>query len=472
RGGAAGGFVRFAEPSNHDHNHDSGIGTVHLTKYLYPGTHPPSLYLGGGDPDFRDAKITVSVRGQNWKPNGTELLWWTQSQTNPEPISRADWIRPNWAYTGFLLTDYLADGQWHKAEYRLRNDSSDWSYTGGRGGYQYGSIDFCQEHLNIDLFHMVAFVDTQNPPTGAIDFDELTIAYRNKSLVFPSNGGKLEKAPTGGEDPARLTDGWRNGTDRTWRSAANPSGPLELVYAFAKPVTVEVVQIHQNRDWPAKDVDVLTSTDGTEYKRLVQKTLPEKHEHGPNWMFTVDRGLSAPAGWLKVVIKSGYRVEHWGLGELEVFGTGADMLPDDDLYFVNTDLVNLQPGTTYHYRLVAIQEGKTYPGEDHTFATPLTKQPLCETGGASRITPTSAKLDGRLNPLGETAQFYFEYGLDTTYGQKTAPASAGQQIAPRLVFATLASLKPATTYHYRLVGVNASGTSYGSDGTFRTVPMK
>ena len=45
---------------------------------------------------------------------------------------------------------------------------------------------------------MVAFVDVKNPPTGAIDFDELTIAYRNYSLLLPPNGGKLVSAPAGG----------------------------------------------------------------------------------------------------------------------------------------------------------------------------------------------------------------------------------------------------------------------------------
>jgi phosphodiesterase/alkaline phosphatase D-like protein len=219
-------------------------------------------------------------------------------------------------------------------------------------------------------------------------------------------------------------------------------------------------------------VDVLTATDGQDFKPLVRKTLPEKHEHGPNWMFTVDRELSVRATHLKVVIKSGYRAGHWGLGEIEVFGTGADMLPDDDLYFVNTDLMNLQPGTLYHYRLVAIQNGKTYRGKDLTYRTPGTQQPLCQTGAATRISATSAKVDGRLNPLGEAAQFYFEYGVDADYGQRTAPASAGQQIAPRLVFATLRNLKPATAYHYRLVGTNASGTSYGEDSTFRTATAR
>lgn len=467
-GGAVGGFVRFAEPSNHDHNHDTGIGTVHLTKYLYPGTHPTSLYLGGGDPDFRDAKISVSVRGHDWKPNGTELLWWTQSQMNPEPIMRNDWHRPNWAYTGFLLTDQLANGKWHQVEYRLRNDSTDWSYTGGTRGYQYGSIDFCQEHLNIDLFHMVAFVDTKNPPTGAIDFDELTFAYRNKSLLFPSNGGKLEKQPAGGDDAGRLTDGWRNGKDRTWRSAANPTKPQEFVYSFARPVTIQVVQLHQNPEWPAKDVAVLTSMDGNSYRPLLQKTLPDKHPDGPNWLFTVDRGLSVTARWLKVVINSGHQTQHWGLGEIEVFGTGAEMLPDNDRYHVNTDILGLKPGATYHYRLVASANGKSFAGEDRTFTVPATKKPLCTSGIASRITATTAKLDGRVNPLGEPTEFYFEYGPDEKYGMRTPAAWAGKQIAARLVFAPVAGLNAGTTYHYRVVAVNATGTSQGADRTFRT----
>ena len=52
----------------------------------------------------------VSVRGHDWKPNGTELLWWTQSQKNIDVLNGPGWVRPNWAYTGFFLTDALRDG--------------------------------------------------------------------------------------------------------------------------------------------------------------------------------------------------------------------------------------------------------------------------------------------------------------------------------------------------------------------------
>jgi hypothetical protein len=469
-GGAAGGFMRFAEPSRDDHNHDSGIGTVHLTKYLYPGPlpHAPSVYLGAGDPDFRDAKITVSVRGVDWKPNGSELLWWTQSQKNIEVLNNAGWIRPNWAYTGFLLTDALRDGKWHKVEYRLRNDASDWSYTGGTGGYNYWLIDQAQAHLNVDFFHMVAFVDTKNPPTGAIDFDELTIAYRNYSLLLPSNGGKLVSAPAGGSDAARLTDGWRNGKGHTWHSAENPSGPQEFVWTFTRPVTLTAMQLHQDPDWPAKEVEVLATTDGKTFKPVVKRTLPEKATNGPNYAFTVDRNLSVKARGLKVRVLSGYRTKHWGLGEVEAFGSGAVLETDDDLYYVNTDIEGLRTGATYHYRLVAINESGTHRGEDAPFTLPPTKQPMVETGKASRITGTSAKVDGRVNPLGEATQFFVEYGPDRKYGSKSGLGWAGQQEAPRLVFTELNGLKPGRTYHYRIGAMNARGTSYGNDATFQT----
>ena len=66
---------------------------------------------------------------------------------------------------------------------------------GGRRRYDYGSIDRVQGHLNDDFFHLTAFIDVENPPTGSIDFDEFQLVYRNESLVFPDNGGRLVTWP-------------------------------------------------------------------------------------------------------------------------------------------------------------------------------------------------------------------------------------------------------------------------------------
>lgn len=477
-GGAQGGFVRFAEPSRNDPNHDSGIGTVHLAKYFYPGAWSkvaklPSPFLGGGSPDLRDARVSIYVRGNNWVANGSELQWWSQSQSNIE-VFDVGWRHSNWAYTDYNLTDHLQSGKWEKAEYRLRNDAADWTYGGNNraqknyGRYAYWSINEVLEHANVDFFHMVTFVDPKNPPTGSIDFDEFELVYRNYSLLLPSNGGKLVSAPAGGDDPATLTDGWRNGTGKTWKSAANPAGPLDIVYSFKDPVTIRAVQLHQNPDWPAKDVEVLVSTVGNQYTSLLKKLLPEKGIPNANFAFTLDEGLSAKAGFLKLRLISGYKKDHWGLGEIEVYGSGATMLPDDDLYSVNTDLKGLQAGATVHYRLVATNSAGTTTGNDMTFTLPTDRKPLVTTGKASRITLSTAKVEGRMHPLGLKTEFYFEYGLDTKYGSKTLATFGGEEITPRTVFANLVGLKPGTTYHYRLVAVNEKGMSIGRDAEFTT----
>lgn len=478
-GGVKNGYISYEGSTRDDHNHDDGVGTVHLTPYMYQGSvslsgNAPSAYLGGGDPDFRDAIIKQSVRGCDWKPNGTELIWWSQAQSNieinPDDMTLAkDYKHPNWSYTGKNLTDLLSTGKWETAEYKLLNDTNYWSYCGNNGGSArydaYWSIDETQRHLNLDLFHMVMFVDTANWPTGAIDFDEFEVTYHNYSLVYPTNGGKLVSAPKG-DDAAKLTDGWRNGEGHMWKSEANPKGPIEFVYEFAVPVTIDKVQLHQHTEWPSKEVEVLVSQDGNNWQPLVRGEIPEKHPHGPNYCFLLKKKLSAKAKQAKVRILSGYKPEHWGLGEIEIFGDGANYTPDVDWFHVNVDLLDLKPGDTIHYRLVATNAKGTTSGPDQQFTLPSDTKPHVITGPASRIANGTAKVEGRLNPLGKKTQFYFEYGPTKEYGQKSPPRYGGLQITPRLGFDTLTGLKPGTEYHYRLVAVNETGTNYGADVTF------
>ena len=59
--------------------------------------------------------------GQQFRPNGAELLWWTQSQSNIDSgFGAPGWRRANWAYTGFTLrrtSPWMGSGT--KADYRL-----------------------------------------------------------------------------------------------------------------------------------------------------------------------------------------------------------------------------------------------------------------------------------------------------------------------------------------------------------------
>ncbi|MCC7419676.1 MAG: discoidin domain-containing protein [Planctomycetaceae bacterium] len=477
-GGASGGFLRFSEPSGNDPNHVDGIGTLHLCKYVYPGLlngANGTMMLGGGDPDFRNARVTISVRGNQWQANGSELVWWTQSQRNIELGFGADWRRANWAYSGHSLTPLLASGKWEKSEYRLRNDSTQWTYGGNnlaqkRPNYAYWPIDDSQRHLNNDFFHLLTFVDPAKLPQGSIDFDELTVAYHNYSLLIPSNGGRLVGRPEGTSEEAanRLTDGWRHGVDHVWKSSANPSAPQAFTWKFDSPVSIEGIQVHQSHEKPSKTVVVAVSQDGTVWTPLKTLEIPESSPHGFNYAYAYAKTAPTKAAFVRFSVTAGCKSDAWSLGEVEVFGTGERMVPEDEPQPVTLDLSDLEPGKPCHYRFVATTDAQTVFGKTQTISVPATTAPHVVTQAATRLTGTTARLEGRLNPMGQRTQFWFEYGPDTRYGQKTAETYGGLQITPRLAASLLSGLKSGTTYHYRLVAKNETGMSQGADTTFTT----
>ena len=126
----------------------------------------------------------------------------------------------------------------------------------------------------------------------------------------------------------------------------------------------------------------------------------------------------------------------------------------------------LTRGRLYHYRLVATSDAGTSRGADQTFST--ITAPAAVTGAASSIGLTSAKLNGTVTPNGQATSWYFEYGTSTSYGTKTSAKSAGSGTSAVKVAASLTGLRRTTTYHYRLVASNASGTTVGGDRTFST----
>ncbi len=480
-GGASGGYIEWRQPAaNNDFNH-LAADVLHLVKFLRTGLlaqwqQEGNTVLGGSDPDLRDARVSIWVRGDGWEPRGSELTWWLQSQSNSWLGNDRGWRRANWAYSGTRLTDQLLDGKWHQVVYRLENDTGKWNYGGknigqGRAAERYGywSIDQALGHNNNNFFHLLAFVDPQNPPVGAIHFDEFELTYRNESLLLDSNGGRLIQWPAGGGgDPSTLTDGWRHGEGKTWRSAPDPSEPLEFVYEFQDPVTIETVQVHQNPEWPSRELEVSVSTDGDTFAPISRLTLPEAGVPNANFAFDVETGLSVQAGFLKVRVLSGYGSRHWGLGEIELFGSGARMLPDDDLYHVNQDVWDLPPGATIHYRLVAAGAEGVARGEARTFTLSGDRRPHVRVLEPLRTTAATARLQGRLSPMGLVTHYHFEYGADPAMGKKTPLAYAGAEITPRSVFADLDGLQPETRYHYRLVGINGDGVVRSETLSFLT----
>jgi hypothetical protein len=97
--------------------------------------------------------------------------------------------------------------------------------------------------------------------------------------------------------------------------------------------------------------------------------------------------------------------------------------------------------------------------------------PTASTGRASSVTTTTATLNGSVNPNNLPTIWHFQYGTTRSYGAQTPnqgpTAAVKRNIA---VAAPVAGLAPGTTYHYRLVAVNSSGTKLGGDHTFTTQP--
>lgn len=94
--------------------------------------------------------------------------------------------------------------------------------------------------------------------------------------------------------------------------------------------------------------------------------------------------------------------------------------------------------------------------------------PIAVTGDATGVGPTSATLQGGVNPEGEATTWYVEYGTETEYGLTTPVQDAGAGTEPVDVAATVSGLTANTTYHFRVVAANPSGTTLGDDETFRT----
>lgn len=142
----------------------------------------------------------------------------------------------------------------------------------------------------------------------------------------------------------------------------------------------------------------------------------------------------------------------------------------------------LTAGTTYHYRIVAVQNACvgtplvdscpiapiTTSGGDRTFRTQ--GPPTVATLDATDVDKRTATLNGTINPNGLSTQYRFEYGVTTSYGNSVPvpDASAGSGTATQSVSQSLSGLQRHTTYHFRIVATNSAGTSAGADKTFTT----
>jgi hypothetical protein len=96
--------------------------------------------------------------------------------------------------------------------------------------------------------------------------------------------------------------------------------------------------------------------------------------------------------------------------------------------------------------------------------------PTVTTNSATALTSSGATLNGTVSSNGASTAVTFDYGLDNTYGSSAtataSPLAAGA--TNTAVSAAITGLICNTTYHFRVKGVNSTGTTNGNDLTFST----
>lgn len=132
-----------------------------------------------------------------------------------------------------------------------------------------------------------------------------------------------------------------------------------------------------------------------------------------------------------------------------------------------TGITGLQPGTLYHYRLVAENSQGVTQGLNATFTT-LYPPPIAATGGSEALSTTSVRVSGSVRARHASTQVVFEYGTDGVNFPSSISATPETVTgdADTHVTADLTNLFQGTTYYYRVRAVSVGGTSIGALGSF------
>jgi phosphodiesterase/alkaline phosphatase D-like protein len=253
--------------------------------------------------------------------------------------------------------------------------------------------------------------------------------------------------------------------------------------SYGTTVTADQSPVTGTTDtWVSKAISGLTN--GTTYHYRVVGTNSSGTSNGDDITFTT--GVTPPSATTDAATSVGTNsatmngtINANGIttnvtfeyGFTTSYGITAAGIPSPVSGSTNTAVIfnatSLIPNTTYHYRVVAQSAGGTIYGADMTFTTAAT--PTVTTNAASSVTTSGATLNGTVNANNQSSTVTFEYGTTTSYGTTvTADQSPVTGSSSTAVSKAISGLTMNTTYHYRVVGQNASGTSYGADMTFFT----
>ena len=157
-------------------------------------------------------------------------------------------------------------------------------------------------------------------------------------------------------------------------------------------------------------------------------------------------------------------------GPTAAYGQATSMQTMYSPVTFNYTLQGLNPGTTYHFRALAVPTaagGMTVHGFDSVFTTTYTPGLKVSTSVASGVTAQSATFNGFLTSMGSSnaVNAWFEYGTDTTFGSSTPQQTMGTQ---GNFSYNVSRLQPGVTYYYQTAAFSNGQNVYGQYSTFQT----
>lgn len=140
----------------------------------------------------------------------------------------------------------------------------------------------------------------------------------------------------------------------------------------------------------------------------------------------------------------------------------------DDPTIVSARVSGLTAATAYRYRLVATNASGTSSGGERTLTTATPPPPSVSTLRATDISATTANLGFSVNPRGSGVTYHIEYGTTTRFGRRTPDAPLPAGTASVRVVVPVGGLSPNRRIYWRVVAVNAAGTTRSGRASFTT----
>jgi len=333
--------------------------------------------------------------------------------------------------------------------------------TSSGSNYVWSVCNFCDPNQTIYGVYIQKFLKTN----GARQFTDMGKVVYTISADRDQQAGNLALID---DTPMFMSENDNNKLYATRLDASGnfiwPGNRVELSSTTATPSTPKM-RYGFTPDGPNKCAGTWTENRGSDYKGYAQGI-----SIGGLIGLTIATQGGVPAtittnnGTLQIVATVFPSTANQNVNWSIVPGTGMASISSSGL------VTAISNGTAWA-KATAVQDTTVKDSLMITMSNQTSQPPIVITLPATLITSESATFNGTVNANALNTSVSFEWGLTVNYGNIVSaipPTVSGSSTTP--VEAQINGLTSYTLYHFRVIGTNLAGTSYGEDLSFTTSP--